>query len=71
MWTALGLAPEAPGWLWERFLRRDLSLAAVQIVALVVLAAFAKRHGLHEVSCDARRVPESGRPSRRRRAEPP
>jgi asparagine synthase (glutamine-hydrolysing) len=50
VWAALGIAPAAPACLWSRFLRRDPSVAALQVLALVVLAAFAARHGLHQAS---------------------
>ena len=50
VWAGLGIAPAAPAGLWSRFLRRDPSVAALQVLALVVLADFAARHGLHQAS---------------------
>ncbi|MHB1561904.1 MAG: asparagine synthetase B family protein, partial [Isosphaeraceae bacterium] len=50
VWDALGIAPAAPAGLWKRFLERDPRVAALQVLALVVLADFAARHGLHRAS---------------------
>ncbi len=50
VWEGLGFDPEGPGRLWERFLRRDPSVAALQILGLVVLGDFAARHGLRRAS---------------------
>jgi len=50
VWAALGIAPAAPACLWSRFLRHDPRVAALQVLALVVLADFAARHGLRQAS---------------------
>jgi asparagine synthase (glutamine-hydrolysing) len=50
VWAALGICPTAPGQLWERFLEGDPRVAALQVLALVVLADFASRHGLYVAS---------------------
>jgi len=46
VWSGLGLNPMAPAHLWERFVRRDGRVAALQVLALVVLEDYARRHGL-------------------------
>jgi asparagine synthase (glutamine-hydrolysing) len=50
VWAAMGIAPAAPAALWSRFLRRDPRVAGLQALALVVLADFAARHGLHRAT---------------------
>jgi len=46
VWKGLGILPEAPLTLWRRFESRDKRVAALQVLALLVLADFAARHGL-------------------------
>ncbi len=46
VWCALGMNPQAPVRLWQRFLEYDRRLAALQVVALLVLEDYATRHGL-------------------------
>jgi asparagine synthase (glutamine-hydrolysing) len=45
-WRSLGLNPAGPLALWERFLRDDRRLSALQILALVVLEDYSGRHSL-------------------------
>lgn len=45
-WSRLGFDPSAPTRLWERFLRGDPGVAALQVLALVVLGDYAARHDL-------------------------
>jgi asparagine synthase (glutamine-hydrolysing) len=46
VWKELGLHPSAPLRLWHRFENQDPRVSALQLLALVVLADFAVRHGL-------------------------
>jgi asparagine synthase (glutamine-hydrolysing) len=46
LWRAIGLAPDAPSHLWERFCKRDPRVVALQVVALWVLAEYVSRTGL-------------------------
>jgi asparagine synthase (glutamine-hydrolysing) len=46
VWTSLGMNPAEPLGLWQRFLRGDRRLSALQILALMVLEDFTIRHGL-------------------------
>jgi asparagine synthase (glutamine-hydrolysing) len=46
LWFTLGWNPLAPADLWNRFLRGDRRVAALQVLALVVLEDYARRHGL-------------------------
>src|SRR5262249_20232348 len=50
VWKALGLNPVAPIRLWDRLMRKDRRVAALQVLALVVLEDFATRHGLRRAS---------------------
>jgi asparagine synthase (glutamine-hydrolysing) len=45
-WQSLGINPAGPLALWERFLKDDRRLSALQILALVVLEDYTGRHGL-------------------------
>jgi asparagine synthase (glutamine-hydrolysing) len=49
-WADLGLDPAAPAGLWDRFLRRDPSVAALQVLGLLVLGHYARRHRLSRVA---------------------
>jgi asparagine synthase (glutamine-hydrolysing) len=46
-WTDLGIERTAPQVLWQRFLKGDSRVAALQILALIVLRDFSSRLGLH------------------------
>lgn len=46
VWRTLCMNPSAPQQLWERFLRGDRRVAALQVLALLVLEDFTTRHGL-------------------------
>ncbi len=46
LWTHLGINPDAPRTQWSRFMANDRRVAALQILALIVLADFATRHNL-------------------------
>lgn len=46
VWSALGLAPEAPVEVWRRFLSGDRRVAPLATIALVMLGDFAHRHKL-------------------------
>jgi asparagine synthase (glutamine-hydrolysing) len=46
VWTVLGFDGSVPLRLWERFLGGDERVAGLQILALVVLANFGRRHQL-------------------------
>jgi asparagine synthase (glutamine-hydrolysing) len=46
LWSRLGIAPTAPPSLWQRFLRRDQRVAALQVLSLVILEDYASRHGI-------------------------
>jgi asparagine synthase (glutamine-hydrolysing) len=46
LWSQLGCAPDAAANLWRRFLAGDRRVTEKQIVTLMVLEDFAKRHGL-------------------------
>jgi asparagine synthase (glutamine-hydrolysing) len=50
VWRQLGVHSEAPARLWRRFENRDRRVAALQILALLVLAEYAERHGLRGMS---------------------
>jgi asparagine synthase (glutamine-hydrolysing) len=53
VWSALGWDPLTPAYYWERFLRRDRRVAALQILALVVLEDYTRRHGLRLLGQDS------------------
>jgi asparagine synthase (glutamine-hydrolysing) len=46
LWKQLGCVPDAAANAWRRFLANDPRVTAKQIVTLMVLEDFAKRHGL-------------------------
>ena len=46
IWTRLGFDPTAPVKFWERFRAGDRTIAATQVLALIVLAAYANKNGL-------------------------
>jgi asparagine synthase (glutamine-hydrolysing) len=46
VWKGLGLQVESPLLLWRRFERGDRRVAALQVLALLVLADYATRYGL-------------------------
>jgi asparagine synthase (glutamine-hydrolysing) len=46
VWQALGIAADAPSDLWARFEAGDRRVTGLQVLALVVLADYAARHGL-------------------------
>jgi asparagine synthase (glutamine-hydrolysing) len=46
VWKNLGISAEAPRELWRRFDGGDRRVSALQVLALLVLADFARRHGL-------------------------
>jgi asparagine synthase (glutamine-hydrolysing) len=45
-WQAIGVSPEGVGDIWSRFARGDRSIAALQVLALVVLRDYVQRHKL-------------------------
>jgi asparagine synthase (glutamine-hydrolysing) len=46
VWLALGFHPDAARRLWQRFVRQDTRVSALQILALIVLEDVASRHRL-------------------------
>jgi hypothetical protein len=50
LWHALGIAPTFPADIQARFPRRNSSVTALQVLALVEAAEFAVRHGPRQVS---------------------
>ena len=50
VWTSLGMNPDQPPALGQRFFQGDHRLSALQILALVVLEDFTTRHGLKQVA---------------------
>jgi len=46
VWRALGIDPQGPSYLWRRFEGGDRRVAALQVLALLVLADYTARHGL-------------------------
>jgi asparagine synthase (glutamine-hydrolysing) len=46
VWQSLGIDPRGPSELWGRFEGGDRRVAALQVLALLVLADYAARHGL-------------------------
>ncbi len=46
LWNRIGFRPEVPMIMWKRFRSGDRCIAATQILALVVLASYIKRHNL-------------------------
>ncbi|HEY7328462.1 MAG TPA: asparagine synthase (glutamine-hydrolyzing) [Gemmataceae bacterium] len=49
VWLGLGFNPAAPARLWKRFEARDRRVAALQILALLILAHYSVRHGLRKI----------------------
>src|SRR5207245_6396549 len=45
VWRGLGIDPQGPSRLWSRFEGGDRRVAALQLLALLVLADYAARHG--------------------------
>lgn len=50
VWSELGLDPMAPARLWRRYDDGDRSVAGLQVLALMVLADYAARHGLRQAA---------------------
>jgi asparagine synthase (glutamine-hydrolysing) len=50
LWKSLCFRPDAPTELWQRFISNDRSVAALQVLALLVLADYTARHCLR---CEA------------------
>jgi asparagine synthase (glutamine-hydrolysing) len=50
IWHTLGLNPEAPRQLWDRFVDKDRRVSALQVLALMVLENFASQHELRWVA---------------------
>jgi asparagine synthase (glutamine-hydrolysing) len=46
LWEAVGIDPEGPGRLWQRFQKRDPALGGIQIMALWVLQQYIARNRL-------------------------
>ena len=46
LWTRLGLEPGAVERIWRRFTAKDQRISGLQLLAVIVLEDFARRHGL-------------------------
>lgn len=46
LWSRIGITPEGPGRLWARFEKGDPTVGPVQLLALVSLARWVRRHGV-------------------------